>query len=54
MGALSGVPPIEPRKGAVPKLKMPPSDATSQYPVPPCAAAIPTTGWFRCMDPVEP
>ena len=32
--ALSALPPIEPRNGASPKLKMPPSDATSQYDLP--------------------
>ena len=29
IGALSGLPPWEPGKGAVPKAKMPPSEATS-------------------------
>ena len=29
-GLLSGMPPVEPKKPASPKLKMPPSEATSQ------------------------
>ncbi len=36
---------MEPRNGAWPNEKIPPSDATSQYPLPSGAAAIPTTGW---------
>ena len=33
---------------------MPPSAATSQYPPPSGVAAMPTMGWFSCIDPVEP
>src|SRR5437588_532795 len=33
---------------------MPPSEATSQYPFPDGVAAIPVTGRFRWMAPVEP
>lgn len=44
MGALSGLPPIEPWKAASPKEKTPPSDATSQYPLPSEDAAAPTNG----------
>ena len=44
MGALRGLPPMEPRKAASPKEKMPPSDATSQYPPPDVVAAAPTYG----------
>src|SRR5438309_1916044 len=32
MGWLSGVAPVDPAKAAAPKEKMPPSDATTQYP----------------------
>ena len=46
--------PVEPWKGASPKEKMPPSEATSQYPEPPGSAAMPTMGRLRCMAPVEP
>src|SRR5580704_6413149 len=38
MGSGRAVAPVEPWKPAVPKEKMPPSDATSQYPLPPGAA----------------
>jgi hypothetical protein len=48
-------PPVaDPRNGASPKLKTPPSEATSQYPFPSEVAAIPTTGWFRCAPPMDP
>src|SRR5579872_173723 len=43
-----------PKKGASPKLKMPPSEATNQYPPPSGVAAIPTIGWLRWIAPVEP
>ena len=33
---------------------MPPSAATSQYPLPEGVAAMPTMGWSRCSDPVDP
>ena len=45
---------MEPANPASPKAKMPPSDATSQYPPPVGVAAIPTIGLFSCIDPVEP
>ena len=32
IGLSSGCPPVEPKKPASPKVKMPPSEATSQYP----------------------
>ena len=38
---------MEPWKAAVPKLNMPPSAATNQYPLPPEVDDIPTMGWFR-------
>ena len=43
-GALSGLPPREPWKRALPKENTPPSAATSQYPSPVGAAAMPTMG----------
>ena len=33
---------------------MPPSDATNQYPRPSDVGAMPTIGWFRRIEPVEP
>jgi hypothetical protein len=33
---------------------MPPSEATSQYPPVLWSTAMPTTGLFRCREPVEP
>ena len=44
----------EPWKVASPKVKIPPSDATNQYPPPSPVAAIPTIGSFNRNDPVEP
>ena len=38
------MPPVDPKKEASPKLKMPPSEATSQYPCPDGVAASPTMG----------
>ena len=46
--------PVDPKNSASPKLKMPPSVATSQYPLPDGVAAMPTIGWFRRMSPVDP
>ena len=54
MGLLSGLPPMEPRNGASPKEKMPPSAATSQYPRPVGVAAMPTTGELSGLPPMEP
>ncbi len=39
---------------ASPKAKTPPSAATSRYPPPVRVGAIPTTGWFSRMSPVDP
>ena len=47
MGLLRWIPPVEPKKAASPKEKMPPSEATFQYPLPFGVAAIPTIGWVR-------
>jgi hypothetical protein len=54
MGLFRWIDPVEPRKTASPKAKMPPSDATSQYPKPVGVRAIPTIGWLRRVDPVDP
>ena len=54
IGLFSGLPPIDPWKAASPKLKMPPSDATSQYPSPSWVAAMPTIGLFSGLPPIEP
>jgi hypothetical protein len=54
IGSLRGLPPIEPWKPAFPKAKIPPSDATIQYPRLSGVAAMPTIGWFSLMAPVEP
>jgi hypothetical protein len=42
MGALRGFPAIEPADVASPRGKMPPSDATIQYPLPSGVGALPT------------
>ncbi len=54
MGALSAWPPREPKKPASPKSKMPPSEATSQYPPPSGLAAMPTIGALSGVPPMEP
>jgi hypothetical protein len=46
MGALSLLPVSEPRNGAEPNAKTPPSDAASQYPESVPFPAMPTTGSF--------
>ena len=53
IGADRTVPPSEPRNGA-PKANTPPSDPTSQYPVPSGEAAMPTIGAARVRPPNEP
>ena len=45
---------MDPRKVASPKLKMPPSAATSQYPWPSGAAAMPTIGASSVLPPMDP
>ena len=47
-------PPVEPKKPASPNEKIPPSDATNQYPRPVGVATIATIGLFSRMPPVEP
>ena len=54
MGCLRGRPPSEPKKGAVPKLKMPPSEATRKYPAPFGPVIMPMTGLFSTRLPVLP
>ena len=54
MGELSGLAPSDPLKVASPKAKMPPSDATIQYPRPSWVGAMPTMGSFRWLPPMEP
>src|SRR5882724_7266450 len=47
-------PPCEPKNAASPKEKIPPSDATSQYPRPDGVAVIPTIGRFNRTEPSDP
>ena len=54
MGLLSAMLPVDPQNLASPKEKMPPSEATSQYPPPSGVAAMPTTGLLSAMPPVDP
>src|SRR5665647_2844217 len=53
-GRLRDSDPVDPWKPASPKAKIPPSEATSQYPFPEEVGAIPTTGRLRVSDPVDP
>ncbi len=46
MGLLSRRLPVEPWKAASPKEKMPPSEATSQYPPLSPVGVMSTMGWF--------
>ena len=48
-GAFMDLPPIEPSNGALPNENTPPSEATSQYPLPSGVAAIPSTGALRAF-----
>jgi hypothetical protein len=43
-----------PKKPASPKVNIPASPATIQYPLPDGEAAIPTTGAFSFTAPIEP
>ena len=54
IGWLRRMPPVDPRKRASPKLKMPPSVATSQYPLPDGVAAMSTTARFNTMRAADP
>src|SRR5664280_2648604 len=51
-GAARGRPPVEPKNGAPPKEKTPPSEATSQYPPVLVSLAVLTTGLFRTRSPI--
>ncbi len=53
MNGVDWVPAPEPWKPAPPKLKTPPSDPTSQYPLSD-VAAMPTTGLLSGVPPMEP
>ena len=53
MTSLIPRPPRLPSKGTL-KVKIPPSEATSQWPCPSGVAAMPTMGAFRCKPPAEP
>src|SRR3954451_22779096 len=50
-GWFSRIAPVEPKNAASPKLKMPPSPATNQYPNPLGVDAMPTTGRFNGKPP---
>src|SRR5664280_847183 len=54
IGSLRVTPPVDPWNTASPREKIPPSDATSQYPPPSGVAAIPTIGWLSLKAPVDP
>ena len=54
IGLLSFTAPVDPWNAASPKEKMPPSEATSQYPWPDGVAAMPTMGRLSFRSPVEP
>ena len=45
---------MDPAYSASPKVKMPPSEDISQYPLPSGVAAIATTGALRCWLPIDP
>ena len=54
IGWFSGWPPIEPWNWAFAEGEEPAVGATSQYPPASAVAAMPTTGLFRVMEPVDP
>src|SRR5437764_650426 len=54
IGRFSAMLPVDPWKPASPKLKIPPSDATNQYPFPLGVAAIPTIAALSCSPASEP
>ena len=54
MGLFSLMLPVEPWNPASPKEKMPPSEATSQYPLEEGVDAMPTIGWLSGRPPIEP
>ena len=54
IGLLRWMPPADPKNPADPKLKMPPSDATSQYPPSLPLCAMPTMGLFSAVPDRSP
>ena len=54
MGSFSAIAPVEPWKAASPKEKIPPSDATIQYPLADGVDATPTIGRCNATLAVEP
>ena len=54
IGLLSTIAPVDPKNCASPNAKMPPSEATSQYPSPSGVGAMPTIGLLSAIPPVEP
>jgi hypothetical protein len=54
IGEFRAMLPVEPWKRASPKVKMPPSDATSQYPRPVGVVAMSTIGRLSGRAPCEP
>ena len=54
IGALRCCPPIDPRNGASPKVKMPPSPPWSQYPSPSKVADRPTIGALSAVPTSDP
>src|SRR3954453_2173492 len=54
MGLFSFMLPVDPWNRASPKLKMPPSDATIQYPPQVGVGDIPTIGLLSGVPPIEP
>ena len=54
MGALRRTAPSDPRNGALPKVKTPPSAAVNQYPRPSGVAVMPTMGALSRTPPSEP
>jgi len=54
IGLAGGLDPSDPSKAASPNAKIPPSDATSQYPRPSWVGAMPTIGSLRWWEPIDP
>src|SRR5436309_2131687 len=54
MGLLRTMSPVEPKNWASPNEKMPPSDATSQYPLPDGVTAMLTIGCASGRAPADP
>src|SRR3954453_8867908 len=54
IGEVRRMAPADPRKRASPKAKIPPSEETSQYPLPVGVGAISTIGVLRSKEAVDP